>query len=338
MSNIEVTVWCLAYNHEKYIRSALEGFVKQKTNFRYEVIVHDDASTDNTAKIIREYEEKYPDIIKPIYQEMNQFQLGVNKMRNFLLPNAKGKFIAYCEGDDFWTDEYKLQKQYDVMNKCEEIALCVHKVEYLNEDNSYTGRYAPSDACDIHRDILFTPEEMVCLMYRKDTYPFHTSSYMVRKDVLCEECYQQLKKYFNGDACILHSAILCGQIYYIDEIMSCRRLLTIGNYNNRLKKMSNEERNLIRIKSINGRILFDVLSKHRFHDVMVPFIYKAIMQSSFLHGEKIFREKFFEYKKENKFPYIYSTKLTLEYILFFCPKFIRNMVSNWYCKTRLKSE
>ena len=71
MSEIEVSVCCLAYNHEKYIRDALEGFVNQNTNFRYEVLVHDDASTDKTAKIIEEYEERYPDIIKAIYQKEN---------------------------------------------------------------------------------------------------------------------------------------------------------------------------------------------------------------------------------------------------------------------------
>ena len=74
--DILVSIFCITYNHEKYIRKALEGFVRQETNFNYEVLVHDDASTDGTSGIIKEFEEKYPDIIKPIYQSENQYQNG----------------------------------------------------------------------------------------------------------------------------------------------------------------------------------------------------------------------------------------------------------------------
>ena len=104
-----VSVICLAYNHEKYIRKTLEGFVKQKTNFSVEYIIHDDASTDSTASIVREFEEKYPDLIKPIYQKENQYSKGVPITRNLQM-QVQGKYIAFCEGDDYWIDEYKLQK------------------------------------------------------------------------------------------------------------------------------------------------------------------------------------------------------------------------------------
>ena len=113
--DILVTVVSLAYNHEPYIRQCLEGFVMQKTNFAFEVLIHDDASTDGTADIIREYELKYPDIIKPIYQKENQYSKGVFIEKTFLYPNAKGKYIAECEGDDYWIDPYKLQKQVDFL-------------------------------------------------------------------------------------------------------------------------------------------------------------------------------------------------------------------------------
>ena len=102
-----VSVICLAYNHEKYIRKTLEGFVAQKTNFSVEYIVHDDASTDSTASIIQEFEEKYPDLIKPIYQKENQYSKGVAITRNLQM-QVQGKYIAFCEGDDYWIDEYKL--------------------------------------------------------------------------------------------------------------------------------------------------------------------------------------------------------------------------------------
>ena len=114
-NEIMVSIICNAYNHEPYIRDALEGFVMQKTDFVFEILIHDDASTDKTADIIREYEAKYPDLIKPIYQTENQYSKGIGAPSIFQHPRVKGKYIALCEGDDYWTDPLKLQKQYDAM-------------------------------------------------------------------------------------------------------------------------------------------------------------------------------------------------------------------------------
>lgn len=110
-----VSIMCITYNHEPYIRQCLEGFVMQKTNFRFEAIVHDDASTDGTAAIIREYAEKYPDIIKPIYETENQYSKHDGSLRRIMDEACKGKYIALCEGDDYWTDPQKLQIQVDFM-------------------------------------------------------------------------------------------------------------------------------------------------------------------------------------------------------------------------------
>lgn len=125
-NNNGVTVICLSYNMEKYIRQTLEGFVMQKVNFPLEVIVHDDASTDSSADIIREYAEKYPDLIKPILQTENQYSKKVLMSRTYVYPIAKGKYIATCEGDDYWTDPYKLQKQYDILEAHPEYSFCAH--------------------------------------------------------------------------------------------------------------------------------------------------------------------------------------------------------------------
>ncbi len=133
---IMVSVFCATYNHEKYIRKCLDGFIMQKTNFKFEVLVHDDASTDKTADIIREYEEKYPDIIKPIYQTENQYSKGVQIGVTFQYPRAKGKYIAFCEGDDYWCDENKLQRQFDIMESHPECSICVHNIG----DNVFYGQ------------------------------------------------------------------------------------------------------------------------------------------------------------------------------------------------------
>src|SRR5690554_1582208 len=101
-----VSICCITFNHGKFIREALEGFLSQKTNFCFEVLIHDDASTDDTATIIKEYASRFPNIIKPIFQKENQYSKGIRGMnRRFNFPRAKGKYIAMCEGDDYWIDE-----------------------------------------------------------------------------------------------------------------------------------------------------------------------------------------------------------------------------------------
>ena len=136
---IMVSVLCTAYNHEPYIRDCLDGFVNQKTDFKYEVIIHDDASTDKTADIIREYEAKYPDIIKPIYQTQNQYSQGVRIGKVFFHPRIKGKYMAWCEGDDYWTDPKKLQKQVDFLESHPDFSLCCHRFKRYYENTDTWG-------------------------------------------------------------------------------------------------------------------------------------------------------------------------------------------------------
>lgn len=113
--DILVSIRCAVYNHEPFLRQCLDGFVMQKTNFRFEAIVHDDASTDNSASIIREYASKYPDIIKPIYETENQYSKHDGSLSRIITAASQGKYYAVCEGDDYWTDPEKLQKQVDYL-------------------------------------------------------------------------------------------------------------------------------------------------------------------------------------------------------------------------------
>ena len=121
-----VSVVCLAYNHAPYIRDALEGFVSQQTSFPFEVLVHDDASTDGTADIIREYAARYPSVIRPVFQEKNRYSEGVAIAREYLFPLIRGRYVALCEGDDYWTDPRKLQKQVDALEAHPEVDICAH--------------------------------------------------------------------------------------------------------------------------------------------------------------------------------------------------------------------
>ena len=138
MINPLVSITCITFNHAPYIKACLDGFLMQKTNFDYEIIIHDDASTDGTNNIIKEYEKKYPNIIYPIYQKENQYSKGIRPSWEFNLPRLRGKYIAACEGDDYWTDPYKLQKQVDFLERNPDYGL-VHTE--LDHHYIKTGRY-----------------------------------------------------------------------------------------------------------------------------------------------------------------------------------------------------
>lgn len=129
-----VSICTLVYNHEPYLRECFDGFLMQKTDFAFEVLVHDDASTDKSAEIIREYTAKYPDIFKPIYQTENQYSRGVKVSATFLYPRANGKYIALCEGDDYWTDPLKLQKQFEFLESHPDYVMCSHRFKIFKQD------------------------------------------------------------------------------------------------------------------------------------------------------------------------------------------------------------
>ncbi|MBR3411528.1 MAG: glycosyltransferase [Bacteroidales bacterium] len=139
-----VSVCCLTYNHAPFIRNCLDGFLAQKTDFSIEILIHDDASTDGTDRIIREYAEKYPEIIFPIFEEENQYSRGyAGKMDiEFNYSRARGKYIAYCEGDDYWTDPSKLQRQVDFMETHPDYSVCFHRCKRLD---SRTGKMYNDD-------------------------------------------------------------------------------------------------------------------------------------------------------------------------------------------------
>lgn len=119
---------CITYNHEPYIRDTLEGFVMQKTDFPFVAVVHDDASTDGTVEIIRKYVERYPDIILPIYEEENQYSKrdgSLTRIMDDAIKSTGAKYVAICEGDDYWIDPLKLQKQVDFMESHPEYSMSV---------------------------------------------------------------------------------------------------------------------------------------------------------------------------------------------------------------------
>ena len=168
-NSVLVTIRCLVYNHEPFLRQCLDGFVMQKTNFRFEAIVHDDASTDGSADIIREYAEKYPDIIKPIIETENQYSKRDGSLRRIMNAHTHGKYIAICEGDDYWTDPLKLQKQVDFLESNSQYGMVyTNAYKFIQKENRINGeiRWQGGNA---YEDILITNHiPTLTVLHRKE--------------------------------------------------------------------------------------------------------------------------------------------------------------------------
>lgn len=223
MADIKISVVCITYNHVKYIRRALEGFVNQKTDFPFEVIVHDDASTDGTADIVREYERKYPDLIKAICQEKNVFSQGIKAIKTFVLPIMRGEYMALCEGDDCWTDENKLQIQYDYMKSHPECAMCVHQVT-MHDCIKNIDRNHNEDT----EDRFFSVEDIIKL----SGGAFATNSVLMKKCVYTDIPGCLEAKGF-GDYQLFLNGALKGTVYYMSRNMSTYNFGVEGSWTER---------------------------------------------------------------------------------------------------------
>lgn len=191
----------------------------QKTSFPYIAIVHDDASTDGSADIIREYAEKYPDIIKPIFESENQYSKGVGVLRRIMMEasaRSGSKYIAICEGDDFWNDPQKLQKQVDYMESHPDCYMTGCDVHVLTNTGEVEGsaRFPASRRLSTYEAItkagyVYT----VGMVYRRDLF---------------EGCYDIMAQCHVGDYPRQIAAALKGHIYVFGEKMATYRF-SMGN-------------------------------------------------------------------------------------------------------------
>ena len=212
---VMVSICCITYNQEEYIRDALDGFLSQETDFSYEVLIHDDASTDGTADIIREYARQYPEIIKPILQTENQYAKGLtNVSGTYNFPRAKGRYIAMCEGDDYWTDPHKLQRQTDYMEAHPDCSLVFHSACIEVQGRALTERRMRP----YRRSRRVSPEEII-----DKTSGYPTASLMFRADMvkILPDFYVNAPL---ADIPLQLMAAARGWAYYMDRPMCVYRL------------------------------------------------------------------------------------------------------------------
>ncbi|MGL5416283.1 MAG: glycosyltransferase family 2 protein [Clostridium sp.] len=221
--NIIVSICCITYNQEKYIDRTIQSFIEQECNFQYEILIHDDASTDSTSNIIRKYEEKYPNLITAIYQKENQYSKGISTAQ-IVRSMAKGKYIAFCEGDDYWIDAKKLQKQVEFLEKNPEYIATAHWCEVIDEFDNKSTAFLNSD-----KIFNFKKNEYLIEDYKNEYIPGHINSIVQKnifKDKSCNfnEIYRASK--LVGDRTTYLILSLLGKIYVHHEIMSVYRYIT----------------------------------------------------------------------------------------------------------------
>lgn len=227
-NEVMVTIRCLAYNHEPYIRQCLDGFVMQKTNFRFEAIVHDDASTDGTTAIIKEYAEKYPEIIKPILQTENQYSKHNGSIGRILDEHTHGKYIALCEGDDYWTDPYKLQKQVDILEKNNDYVLShtafQFQIEYNNNEIKDSNEATNKNVDIINNDL----PNIVTHILNYNEYRIQTATVLFRKETLFKTKQDKIKQkeplFLMGDTPLWVRLCQYGKIHFLQDNTTIYRL------------------------------------------------------------------------------------------------------------------
>lgn len=292
-TEVAVSIVCITYNQKKYVGRMLESLINQKTDFDYEILIHDDASDDGTQEVIAKYEKKYPEKIKAIMQKENQYSKGVNPNISFNYPRVKGKYIAYCEGDDYWNDSNKLQMQFDVMELNKDCSVCVHKTQCISKIGQKLNKIFPPI---LLKEGIITPKQYIKLEFCDAGWMFQTSSYFIRTNVIRKYVNEYDNKYPVGDLPLMLFSLLNGNCYYIPRIMSCYRVDSGGvmsglkNPQNRIKFYDN---------MIKGHRKFDEFSNYLYHDMFEYIILDCEIEILLLKNQyrTICRKK---YKKNRK--------------------------------------
>ena len=261
MQEVMVSIICRTYNHEKHIAEALDGFLNQETEYPYEILINEDASTDHTADIVREYENKHPDKIFPIYQKVNQN--GKQNTTLLLMSKARGKYFAICEGDDCWIDPHKLQKQIHYMEEHPDCTLCVHNAIQVTEDGKRL-----TDIVLTEEDGIIPAEEFI---KGGGAHYCATASIVGRMEhaIKVPDFYRNCSLDYAWQIYLA----ACGYAYCFKDRMSLYRVAVSGSWTERMER---DPSAYARVYGLINKMLkeFDEWSGGRFHDTVRESIAK----------------------------------------------------------------
>ena len=283
--DIKVSICCVTYNQQEYIKQALDTFINQKLDFKYEIIIHDDASTDNTAKIVKEYSKKYPNLLVPILEKENQYSKKPNSILEICFQKAKGEYIALCDGDDGFTGGGRLIEQIKYLDKNPKISLCSHDKKVIDDSGNFIENISAYSNGIVDIEKFLTSSKSM-----------HTSSLVFRKkDIM------NLPNYFHsatvGDLPLKLHLLSLGNAYHIDKVMSFYRENSKGSWS------LNEKQNISEIEKnhkmeIKVYELFNEQTKYKY-DELIKY--------------RILYKEFNYYLRINNFKELYKKKYRLFY-------------------------
>lgn len=267
MENTTVSVFLLTYNHKDYIEQAINSILSQKTSYNIEIVIHDDASSDGTSEIVKRYADTYPSVIIPVIQKENQYEKGFSHIfRQFVYPRMKGEYVAFLEGDDYWSDENKIQKQTDYLNNHLDYVATAHNTRLVNVESGeekLLNEYADE------RDL--TLQDIV----ENGIHSFHLNSVVFRKNAIDDyPDFMDIPKGFFLDLSLRLLLISKGKIHYSPEAMSCYRYLVPGSSSKR-------------ITAIEKRI-----EEYR----VIVDLFKAVDEFQGRENHRLFEKKIIEYE------------------------------------------
>lgn len=232
-----VSVSLVAYNASAYIKDAIEGCLMQQTSFPFEIIIHDDASQDQTPQIILDYASNFPDKIIPIIQTVNQFSQGHEINAKINIPKARGKYIAFLEADDYWIDPLKLEKQVDFMEKHPEVSMCFTATKQIESSSSNIvaiKRYRDHDSVCSVEDVILKGGGLLDM-----------GSAVVRRSI-----YENVPDWYHysqiWDNSVPLLALTYGEIQYLNEITTVYRLNVPGSWTQKFARDYKKRKNTIR--------------------------------------------------------------------------------------------
>ncbi len=255
-----ITVIVMTYNQKDYIRESLDSILRQKTNVDFNILIHDDCSSDGTSEIIDEYKKQYPDKIEVIHQKDRTYPVvGFNGMLyTYVVPKIESDYIAYCDGDDYWTDDEKIQKQYDFMVSHPEYSMCFHSAYQLRPNNDMSSKWFIKDEGDIDMSDIISERPGVCVA---------TSSIFLKSEVF-KDFSDWRKKYPVEDVPMYITAAMQGKIHRLKDIMCVYRQFAVGSWSAQNKGANDKMvKHLSEMKEAVLR--FDEQTNEQYHDLVV---------------------------------------------------------------------
>jgi len=320
-----VTITCVVFNHEKFIKDTLDGFLSQNTTYSFEVLLHDDVSTDNTVEIIEKYRKKFPNIIKPIYQKVNQYSQGNNPLA-ILFSEVKGEYMAHCDGDDHWTDVNKLQIQIDEMKKYPELDMSFHLASELigSKKCQHYGKQAK-------KNMVFSTEEIIL-----GGGEFCATSSLIFRRRLLKKIPNWFYKTMVGDYPIQVLGAASGKgALYINRDMCIYRVGDPSSWTSALKETENSYNQLfLANRFLNA--LNETLDKkyHKeFSNVIANKNFSFLCKTSFSieYREKLYREFEHTLRARQKFIWHFIFSKIRAIVNLPSPRNMKVKLVRWFC-------